>query len=306
MTEFIVGFLVKIMHTNMKRIEIFAKKTIVMGVLNVTPDSFSDGGEFFSVESAVAHAQKMIAEGVDIIDIGGESTRPGAEKVSAEAELERVIPVIVAIRKKLGREIRLSIDTYKSLVAKEAVLAGVNIINDVSGLQLDSQMSAVVAEMGVPIIINHMRGNPQTMQQGNIVYPDVIKTIAEFFTQQIALLKTLGVSKEKIILDPGFGFGKTVVQNLEILRRFGEFKKFNLPLMIGVSRKSTVGKILEASFKNVGGDFKPVPTDERLEGSLAATAVAVCNGATIVRTHDVGETKKFLAVLNAITHANMI
>lgn len=271
----------------------FGKKTLVMGILNVTPDSFSDGGKFLSVASAVAHAQKMIEEGADIIDIGGESTRPGAERVSADEELKRVIPVITAIRKKFAKII-LSIDTYKSVVAKESVLAGVDIINDVSGLQLDADMPKIVAETKIPIIINHMRGVPKTMQEGQIVYDDIIQDTAEFFTKQITLLKTFGVAKEKIILDPGFGFGKTMEHNLEMLKRFSEFKKFDLPLMIGVSRKSTIEKILKESFHK---DFTPT---QRLEGSLAATAVAVLNGANIVRTHDVIETKKFLAVLDKI------
>ncbi len=265
-----------------------------MGILNVTPDSFSDGGRFTDVASAVLHAERMIAEGADIIDIGGESTRPGAEKVSAEEELLRVIPVIEAIRKRLGKEIILSIDTYKAVVAGEAVKAGVNYINDVSGLQLDISMAKVAAEAKVPIVITHMRGIPKTMQQGKIIYMDVIGDIADFFVKQINILEKQGVPKENIILDPGFGFGKTVEQNLEIVKRLREFKKFGMPLLIGVSRKSTIEKIIAEVLHK-----ETVPT-ERLEGSLAALAAAVLNGADIVRVHDVWETRKFLAVLDRI------
>jgi len=271
------------------------KKTYIMGVLNVTPDSFYDGGEYFgNVNKAVIHAKKMIEEGADIIDIGGESSRPGAEKIPVEEEIQRVIPIIQKIREKLGKEIILSIDTYKSIVAKKAVQAGANIINDISGLQLDPEMSDVVAETGAKIIINHLRGDPETMQKGKIQYTDVIRDISYFFSKQIAIVEKKRVSKERIILDPGFGFGKTVEHNLEILKRLEEFGKLGFPIMIGVSRKSTIGKVLGQAF---GKEFPP---SERLEGSLAATAVAVLNGATIVRTHDVGETKRFVTVLDAI------
>src|SRR5436190_7311233 len=277
-----------------KRKTFHLNKTLIMGILNVTPDSFSDGGKFLDVALAVDHAKEMIEAGADIIDIGGESTRPGAEAVSVKEELQRVIPVIAAIRKELGEKIILSIDTYKARVAEKSVEAGADIINDVSGLQLDAEMLKVVGELQVPIIINHMKGNPKTMQQGKIEYKDVIEDIAKFFEKQITLLEKAGMKKEHIILDPGFGFGKTVEQNVEILKRLGEFKKFGLPLMIGVSRKSTIGKLLLEAF---GKEFLPT---ERLEGSLAATAMVVLQGASIVRTHDVRETKRFLAVLQAI------
>jgi dihydropteroate synthase len=269
-------------------------KTLVMGILNVTPDSFSDGGKFSNIASAVVHAKEMVAAGADILDIGGESTRPGAEQVSLEEELQRVIPVIEAIRKELGDQIILSIDTYKAQVAQKAIEAGADMINDVSGLQLDKDMPKVAALLQVPIIINHMRGIPKTMQEGKIVYTDVIEEITQFFAKQISLLKKVGVTEKNIILDPGFGFGKTVEQNVEILKRFGELKKFHLPLLIGVSRKSTIGKLLH---EELGKEFLPT---ERLEGSLAATAIAVMHGADMVRTHDVQETKRFLAVLDTL------
>jgi len=263
-----------------------SQRTIVMGVLNVTPDSFSDGGKYFSVEKAVQHAKQMLAEGADIIDIGGESTRPiGAEKISTKEELKRVIPVIQHLRKQMP-EMLLSVDTYKSEVAKSAIEAGADIINDVSGLQ-DSQMAAVASAYNVPIVINHMRGTPQTHQKGEIVYKDVVEEIKQFFNEKIMLLKN-------VILDPGFGFGKTVEHNIEILKRLGEFKNFRLPIMIGVSKKNTIGKMLSEAF---GREFPP---EERLEGSLAATAIAVFNGANIVRVHDVLETRKFFAVFDKI------
>lgn len=271
------------------------RKTYIMGVLNVTPDSFYDGGVYFGdINKAVVQVEKMIVEGADMIDIGGESSRPGAEKISIDEELQRVIPVIRKIREKIGKEIILSIDTYKSLVAKEAVENGADIINDVSGLQLDHDMINVVANTNARIVINHMRRDPKTMQQGEIQYTDVIQDISHFFLEHIEILTEKGLSKKRIILDPGFGFGKTVVHNIEILNQLSEFRKFELPIMIGVSRKSTIGKLLSQAFN------KEFPPSERLEGSLAATAVAVLNGANIVRTHDVKETKRFVVVLDAI------
>lgn len=273
------------------------KKTLLMGILNVTPDSFSDGGEWFgNVAKAIAHAKQMVKEGATIIDIGGESTRPGAEKVTAEEEKKRVFPVVEALRKELGKDVLISVDTYKAEVAEEAVGAGADMINDVSGLQLDARMSEVVGATGVPVIINHMRGIPKTMQKGEIVYKDVVEDIVAFFKKQIEVLTSRGVAKDKIILDPGFGFGKTVEQNLEILKRLEEFKQLGLPLLIGVSRKSTFGKILEEELHL----SEPAPTTDRLEASLAATAVAVLNGAQIVRTHDILATRKFLAVIDKI------
>ena len=274
-----------------------AHKTTLMGILNITPDSFSDGGNWFDdVQKAVTHAKQMLSEGATIIDIGGESTRPGAEKVSAEKECNRVLPVITALRSELGKDVVLSIDTYKAEVAEKAVQAGATMINEVSGLQLDADMPRVIAQTGVPVILNHMRGTPQTMQKGKIVYKDVVQDILQFFEQQIALLEKHGVSRGKIILDPGFGFGKTVEQNLEILNRLEEFKKLKLPILIGVSRKSTFGKLLQEEF----GLSEPVPSSDRLEASLAATSVAVLHGAAIVRTHDVLPTRKFLAVIDKI------
>lgn len=276
---------------------IFGKKTLVMGILNVTPDSFSDGGEFFNnPQKALQRAKEIIDEGADIIDVGAESTRPNAQSVSTEEELKRAIPIIDVIRKARGENVYISIDTYKSRVAKEAVQAGADMVNDVSGLQMDTDMAKTVAALQIPIVVNHMRGIPKTMQKGNIVYKDVLKDIIAFFQKQIALLEHSGVSKENIILDPGFGFGKTVSHNVEILKRFKEFTTLGLPMLIGVSRKTTLGILLQEAF----GKDTPFPTTERLEAGLAATAVAVLNGANIIRTHDVLQTKKFLSVLDRI------
>lgn len=272
------------------------KQTIIMGVLNITPDSFSDGGEYFSNKKAVLHAKQMLHDGADIIDIGGESTRPDAEKVSVEEELRRIIPVIHVLREQSGNSFFISIDTYKAKVARAAITAGADIVNDVSGLQMDTNMPKVIAESGVPVIINHMRGTPQTMQKGKIVYKDVVQDILAFFQEKVALLDKHGVAKSNIIIDPGFGFGKTVAHNLEILKRFREFTHLGMSTLIGLSRKSTFGIVLQEAF----GTDEPFPSSNRLEASLAATAVAVLNGANIIRTHDVLPTKKFLAVIDKI------
>jgi len=273
------------------------KKTFVMGILNVTPDSFSDGGVYFDdIARAVARVEQMIEEGADIIDIGGESTRPGSTTISPEEELKRIIPVIDAVRNKLGDKVTLSTDTYKSSVAKEALQAGAHMINSLGGFTFDNALAEVVAAFDCPIVIYHIRGEPRTMQAGPIVYNDVISDIADFFQEQISLGFVSGVEREQFILDPGIGFGKTLEQNVEIITRLHEFAKFNLPLLVGVSRKGHLGTLLQ---QRLGLALMPGVT-ERLEASLAETAVAVLNGASIVRTHDVLPTVKFLAVLDAI------
>ncbi len=270
-------------------------KTMLMGILNLTPDSFSDGGEYFqNTEKAVARAKQMIEEGADIIDIGGESSRPGSEGVSAQEELNRVLPVIKLIRKKLGNKTLLSIDTNKAIVAKEVLKVGVDIINSLGGFLFDKELAGVAAHFGCPVILYHIKGEPKTMQKGEIIYEDVIEEIVEFFGKQIEHGLQKGMKREQFFLDPGIGFGKTVEQNIEIIKRLGEFNKLKLPIIIGVSRKSHLGKLLEQEFK-----LKQTPgTSERLEAGLAETAVAVLKGAQIVRTHDVAETKRFLSVLD--------
>ncbi len=270
-------------------------KTAVMGILNVTPDSFSDGGKYNSVEVAVKRVAQMLEEGADIIDIGGESTRPGAEPVSVEEEIRRVIPVIKAVRKELGNNFFISVDTYKSTVAEAAIEEGADIINDVSGMKLDHRMIDVVLKYDCPIILNHMRGTPQNMQK-NVYYDDVVKDIIDFMYEQINSALKRGVRKDRFIIDPGIGFGKNVEHNVEIIKRLKEFKILGFPVLIGISRKSFIGKILKNLLKK---NNEPLPK-ERLYGSLAATAMAVLNGAHIVRVHDVKETVEFLTILDTI------
>ena len=271
------------------------KQTLVMGILNVTPDSFSDGGLYFSAKKALQRVREMISEGVDIVDIGGESTRPGSEPVTAKKELNRVLPVLKGTKEKFPN-IKISIDTYKAQVAEECLKAGANMINSLGGFSFDPKMAEVVSKYGCPVILYHIKGKPKTMQVGEIVYKDVMAEIKEFFENQIKYGIKRGIKKDKFILDPGIGFGKEVDHNLEIIRRFQEFKDFNLPLMVGVSRKSHLGVILK---EELGLKEIPSPT-ERIEAGLAEVAIAVLKGAMIIRTHDVLPTKKFLAVLNRL------
>jgi dihydropteroate synthase len=265
-------------------------KTKIMGILNITPDSFSDGGKYNSPEKAVSRVKQMLAEGADYIDIGGESTRPGSENITTEEELERIIPVIKSIRKKLGTSVRLSIDTWKAEVAEETLKAGANAINSLGGFLFDKKLAEVVAKYHCMIVIYHIKGKPKTMQQGQITYTNVCREIKEFFEQQIAVGKRYGVKQEQFILDPGIGFGKTVEQNIEIIKNLTLFKRFDLPILVGISLKSHLGMILKETLA-----LETTP-HERLEASLAETAIAVYNGATVVRVHDVLQTKKFLAV----------
>lgn len=273
------------------------KKTLVMGILNVTPDSFSDGGLYFDdVSKAVARVEQMIEEGADIIDIGGESTRPGSAPISTEEELKRIMPIIGAVRNKPGDQVMLSVDTFKSSVAREVLQEGAYMINSLGGFTFDDALADVVAATGCPIVIYHIKGEPRTMQAGAIVYSDVIDEIAAFFQKQIDFGLSRGMKREQFILDPGIGFGKTLEHNLEIIKRLREFQTLDLPLLIGVSRKSHLGKLLQ---QRLGLPQMP-GASERLEASLAETAVAVLNGASIVRTHDVSPAVKFLTVLDAL------
>jgi dihydropteroate synthase len=268
-----------------------------MGILNVTPDSFSDGGLYFDdIAKAVARVEQMIEEGADIIDIGGESTRPGSTTISPEEELKRIIPIIDAVSNKLGDRVILSVDTYKSSVAKEALQAGVKMINSLGGFTFDNTLADVVAAFDCPIVIYHIKGEPQTMQAGPIEYYDVIDEIVVFFQKQIFYGLSRGMKREQFILDPGMGFGKTLEHNVEIIKRLQDFKKLDLPLLIGPSRKSHLGKLLQ---QRLGLPHMP-GASERLEASLAETAVAVLRGASIVRTHDVLPTVKFLTVLDTL------
>lgn len=265
------------------------KETLVMGIVNVTPDSFSDGGKFYSTKDAIAHASKLICEGADIIDIGGESTRPGANEISSSDELKRVIPVIKGIRSN-NPDILISIDTTKAIVAKEAVEVGANIINDVSGLSFDSQMPKTVASLNAPIIIMHMKGNPRNMQK-NPEYKDLIDEILDYFKERIKIATKAGIDREMIILDPGIGFGKTIEHNFQILSKLNKFNKLELPLLIGTSRKSFIGLTLNLS------------PEDRVDGTAATVALGVNNGARIVRVHDVEKMKRVVTITDRIRNA---
>lgn len=266
----------------------------IMGILNITPDSFSDGGMYFnSVEDAVTRARQLIAEGADSIDIGGESTRPGSEFITAEDEIRRIIPVISAIRSEIDTNIPISVDTYKASVAEAALEHGATMVNSLGGFELDRKLAKVVAKYKCPICIYHIKGTPKTMQTGEITYTDIISDINEFFEKHIAIGSENGIKREQFILDPGIGFGKTVEQNIELIQRLDEFAPLSLPVLIGVSRKSHLATILKEKLS-----LSESPgTNERLEAALAETAIAIQNGATIIRTHDVLVTKKFVKVL---------
>ena len=262
------------------------RETFVMGIVNVTPDSFSDGGKFFSPEVAISHASKLITQGADIIDIGGESTRPGAKLVSESEELKRVIPVIEKIRID-NPKILISIDTTKASVAKYAVKAGADIINDVSGFSFDNNMTGTVESLNVPIVIMHMKGNPQNMQL-NPKYKDIVNEILDFFKTKIKIAIQSGINRSMIILDPGIGFGKTVDHNFELLSRLNEFNVLELPIMIGPSRKSFIGITLD------------LPPEDRVEGTAAAVSAGVMNGASIVRVHDVKSMKRVVKIIEKV------
>ena len=256
----------------------------VMGILNVTPDSFSDGGKFTCFDNALKQVEQMIHNGVDIIDIGGESTRPGAVDVSVQDEISRVIPLLKAIKSRF--DINVSIDTSKSEVMGEAITYGAGMINDVRALQNKGCID-VVAQSDIAICLMHMQGMPRTMQE-NPQYGDVISDILEFFKQRIRCCEQQGVNKERLILDPGFGFGKTLAHNYEVLAQFSQFTSLGLPVLAGISRKSMIGNLLNRE------------VDERLAGSLTAAIVAVQQGANIIRVHDVQESVDAINILKAV------
>ncbi len=258
-------------------------RTLVMGVLNVTPDSFSDGGKFLDVERAVEHAHAMARAGADIIDIGGESTRPGAALVTAEEEMRRVIPVI----ERLGGLI-VSVDTTKAAVAEKALAAGARIVNDISALRFDVRMAKVVRDAGAGLVLMHMQGTPQTMQE-NPHYEDVVAEVRAFLAERIAVAEAHGVARSQIAVDPGIGFGKTVQHNLELLAHLAEFRSLGCPILVGPSRKSFIGQLLGRR------------SDERLWGTAATVAWAVTQGANIVRVHDVTEMADVVKMCDALT-----
>lgn len=262
------------------------ERTAVMGILNVTPDSFSDGGQFSSANGAINHAVQMAADGADIIDVGGESSRPGAEPISADEEISRVVPVIEGLAKRI--ETPISIDTYKPEVARAALEAGADMINDITGLS-DPAMRTLAAERQVPSVVMHMLGTPRTMQE-DPVYEDVIAEVLAFLRKRVGEIVEAGLPEEYLIVDPGIGFGKTVEHNLEIIRKLGDFESLGLPILIGPSRKAFIGKVL-------GG----LPASDRLEGTAAAVAVSIANGANIVRVHDAKEMARVARMTDALS-----
>ncbi|MGL4639066.1 MAG: dihydropteroate synthase [Shewanella sp.] len=256
---------------------------LVMGILNVTPDSFSDGGQYSSFELACQHADTMVSQGAQFIDIGGESTRPGADEVSLDAELARVLPLIEYVAAK--HDVWISIDTSKPEVMRQAVNAGAHLINDVRAL-MAPQALEMAAQLQVPVCLMHMQGKPRTMQLAPD-YQNVVADVASFLTERIQACIAAGISREQLLIDPGFGFGKTVEHNYELLAKLHYFQQFDLPILIGLSRKSMIGELLGK------------PIGERLAGSLAGAMLAAQNGAQIIRVHDVAETVDVLKVLQA-------
>lgn len=255
-----------------------------MGVINTTPDSFSDGGQFHALDSALDHARKLIDEGADILDIGGESTRPGAAAVPIEVEISRTIPLIKEIRK--FSNIPLSIDTSKAEVMLAAADAGADMINDVWALRREGALQAAL-KTGLPVCLMHMRGEPETMQN-NPEYENVVLEVRHFLQQRIDAALALGMHQSRLLIDPGFGFGKTLQQNLQLLNALPDFKAMGYPLLVGLSRKSMLGLILDK------------PVDERLFGSISAAVIAAMLGASIIRVHDVTETRDALAIVQAL------
>jgi dihydropteroate synthase len=270
---------------------ILGKRTLILGVLNITPDSFSDGGRYLDSEAAIARALQLEREGADIIDIGGESTRPGATETAAEEELRRILPVIRILRSKL--RIPMSVDTRRAHVAEAALAAGAEILNDVSGLRIDPRLGEVARRTGAPLILMHMRGTPQTMQRGPFAR-DVIRDAIAGMREALARAKRAGLKKTQLLLDPGIGFGKTHRQNFEILARFPEFARLGYPIVIGTSRKAFLGKAL------AGLNGATVPPGERLLGTAATVTASILGGAHIVRVHDVDEMVQVARVADAI------
>ncbi len=259
----------------------------LIGILNVTPDSFSDGGLFLDPGLAIAHGRELAEEGADVLDVGGESTRPGAEAVDAGEELRRVGPVVEALAGPAGPGIPVSIDTSKAAVAKAAIAAGASIVNDVTALSADPEIAAVCASGGVEVCLMHMQGTPRTMQE-NPTYGDVVDDVKAFLAERTEFAISHGIHEDRIWIDPGIGFGKTVEHNLELLRRLGELRELGRPILVGTSRKSFIGKLTGA------------PVDRRLGGTIASCVLAYMNGAAGLRVHDVGPIREALTVAEAI------
>ncbi|MGD9563504.1 MAG: dihydropteroate synthase [Pyrinomonadaceae bacterium] len=278
-----------IWHTSTRKLELY--RPLVMAILNVTPDSFSDGGMFANVDAALRQAEKLVAEGADILDIGGESTRPGSRRVSAAEEIARAVPVIGSVSERF--DVPISIDTSKAEVARAAVEAGAEIINDISGLRFDPAIAEIAAEYGTGLVLMHSRGEFETMHSQPPV-DDILTDVAADLRRSTSLAMEHGVAPERIVLDIGIGFGKTLDQNLELLAKLdkliAEFPSF--PMLVGTSRKSFIGKLLD-----------DLPPDERLNGSLATAAIAAWNGAKILRVHDVKETVELVRMVAAMQSA---
>ncbi|PIV18861.1 MAG: dihydropteroate synthase [Elusimicrobia bacterium CG_4_10_14_3_um_filter_49_12_50_7] len=264
------------------------ERTFVMGIINTSPDSFSGDG-LNSVDDAVRQAERFIREGADILDVGGQSTRPGAEAIDAGEEISRTAPLIKELSSKF--DVPVSIDTYKSEVARAALENGAAMINDISAFHFDEKMAGLASVYGVPVILMHIKGIPETMQKGEIVYDDVIGSIKKYLNRAVKSALEAGIREDMIILDPGIGFGKTVEHNLIILKRLAELKELGKPLLVGPSRKSFIGKTLN------------LPENERIEGTAAAVSAAIMNGADIIRVHDVAEMKRVAVMTDAIVRA---
>ncbi len=272
------------------------RRTCLMGVLNVTPDSFSDGAKFYEADAAVAHGEQMVREGADIIDVGGESTRPFSQPVAAEEELRRVLPVIEKLAPRIA--VPISIDTTKAEVARRALLAGASIINDISALRFDSRLAALAAESGVPLILMHMLGSPKTMQV-EPVYTNLLAEVRSFLADAIRRAEDRGIARSKLIVDPGIGFGKTVDHNLSLIKRLAVFSDLDVPILVGPSRKAFLRQLLKDETVE---DIRP---DHSLAavGTQAAVAASVFNGAHMVRVHDVAATRATLKIIDAMAAA---
>jgi dihydropteroate synthase len=274
---------------------LLGERTLVMGVLNVTPDSFSDGGKFLEPELAVEQALAMANAGADLLDVGGESTRPGSREATAAEELDRILPVLEALR---GRfKIPISVDTRRAAVAELALRAGAEIINDISGLRHDPKIADVAALRRVPLIVMHLRGEPRTMQTGSFAR-DVMKDVLQGLRRSVAVARKAGVAKSQIILDPGIGFGKSFTQNYELLQKLPQLAKLGYPLLVGTSRKGFLGATLAR-------DGKPAPPEERIWGTAATVTASILNGAHIVRVHDVAEMVQVARVADCLLNPKL-
>ncbi len=269
---------------------VLGERTLVMGVLNVTPDSFSDGGKFQQTESAVEHSFAIEGAGADLLDIGGESTRPGAEEISTSEELDRILPVLEALRGRL--KIPISVDTRRAAVAKQVLRAGAELVNDVSGLKNGAHLAEVAAQGGVALILMHMRGEPRTMQKGPFAR-EVMKDVIDGLRRSVRMARKAGVAKSQIILDPGIGFGKSFAQNYELLRKLPQLANLGYPLLVGTSRKGFLGTTL-------GREGQPAPPEERIWGTAATVTASILNGAHIVRVHDVAEMAQVARVADCV------